>query len=267
LNLRRNFIERSLVSALSFIKESIFAEEYASRCGFLQARDARLKTISVLLFLLSALLTREIVVLSLLYSLCLGLVILSRVPLGFFLKRTWIFIPLFSLFIALPALFQFFSPGEPLWWMISKPGLLSAVLLVLRVVTCVSFVILLGLTTRHTELLRVLRIFGIPQIFVMTIGMCYRYIYLFIEIIENTFRAMESRAGRYVSAKKGQEMVTWSMASLWQRSYQLNNEIYLAMLSRGFRGEPKVLDEFKTSAADWFWLTGVLLLCLMLFLS
>ncbi|MFH0827197.1 MAG: cobalt ECF transporter T component CbiQ [Candidatus Omnitrophota bacterium] len=264
---KNHFIERSLVGALIFIKESIFAEEYAARKGFLQARDVRLKTIAILLFLVSALFTKEIVLLLVLYSLCLALVFCSKVPLGFFLKRTWIFIPLFSLFIALPALFQFFTPGESLWGPISKPGLLSAIVFVLRVVTCVSFVVLLSLTTRHTELLRVLRIFGVPQIFVMTIGMCYRYIYLFIEIIENTYRAMESRAGRYVSAKKGQEIVTWSMASLWQRSYQLNNEIYHAMLSRGFGGEPKVLDEFKASPRDWLWLLGVMLICLTLFLS
>lgn len=255
------------MGALSFLKESIFAEEYAQRLGFLQARGSRLKTISILLFLVSALFTREIIVLLIFYSLCLSLAFFSKVPLGFFLKRTWIFIPLFSLFIALPALFQFFTPGEPLWWIITKPGLSSAVLFVLRVVTCVSFVILLSLTTRHTELLRVLRIFGVPQIFVMTIGMCYRYIYLFIEIIEDTYRAMESRAGRHVSQKRGQEIVTWSMASLWQRSYQMNNEIYHAMLSRGFGGEPKVLDEFKTRPRDWAWFLGVVLICLMLFLS
>ncbi|MFH1457974.1 MAG: cobalt ECF transporter T component CbiQ [Candidatus Omnitrophota bacterium] len=276
MSVSHNFIERFLAGALSFLKESIFAEEYALKNGFLQARDPRIKVFATLLFLLSILLAKSIFFLFGLYLFCLFLSAVSQINIKFFLKRTWIFIPLFSFFIALPALFEFFTPGEPLleipllWGkglVITRPGLYSAAFFLSRVATCVSFVILLSLTTRHTQLLRVLRIFGIPQVFVMVIGMCYRYIYLFIEIIENTYRAMESRAGRHVPHNRGREIVTWNMASLWQRSYQLNNEIYNAMLSRGYRGEPKVLDEFKTSARDWAWLLGVVLICLNPFLN
>ncbi len=263
------------MGALSFIKESLFAEEFASKKGFLQARDPRLKAVAILLFLITALLTKKIVFLGDLYLLCLVLAYLSGISVGFFLKRTWVFIPLFSLFIALPALFDFFTPGEPLWrvtlfgatLVITRPGLLSAALFVSRVVTCVSFVILLSLTTRHTQLLRVLRVFAIPQIFVMTMGMCYRYIFLFIEVIENTYRAIESRVGGSLHYKKGQRIVAWNIASLWQRSYQLNNEVYNAMLSRGYRGEPKVWEEFRAGAMDWIWLLVAVLICLKIFLS
>lgn len=262
-----NFIERSVVGALSFLKESVFAEEYALKKGFLQSLDARVKTITMFLFLVAALLTKNFLFLAGLYCFCLVLSCVSKIGIGYFLKRTWVFIPLFSLFIALPALFEFFSPGEPLFeipfffgWkgVITRQGLFSASLFVSRVITCVSFVVLLSLTTRHTQLLRVLRIFRIPEIFVMTMGMCYRYIYLFVGIVENTHRAIDSRVGRRLPYRKGQEIVTWSMASLWQRSYQLNSEVYNAMLSRGYRGEPLVLDEFKTRARDWLWLAVVL---------
>jgi len=36
-----NFIERSLAGALSFLKESVFADEYAVKNGFLQSLDPR----------------------------------------------------------------------------------------------------------------------------------------------------------------------------------------------------------------------------------
>jgi len=264
-----NFIQRSIRQALFFIKDSLFADEHALKRGFLQSIDTRIKTISILLLVAAALITRNIRVLISLYLFSLILTLVSRIKIRFFLKRTWIFIPLFSFFIALPALFQFFTPGEPLWrisfllwkeFIITRPGLYSAVLFVSRVITCVSFVILLGLTTRHTELLKALRIFRIPQVFVMTIGMCYRYIYLFIGIVENTYKALDSRVGRSLHYKKGQEIVTFGMANLWQRSYQLNNEVYNAMLSRGYTGEPQVLDEFRTKPKDWIWLLASLLI-------
>ncbi|MCX5706491.1 MAG: energy-coupling factor transporter transmembrane component T, partial [Candidatus Omnitrophica bacterium] len=100
------------------------------------------------------------------------------------------------------------------------------------------YVVLLSITTRHFELLKTLRFFKIPQVFVMTISMCYRYIYLFIEVIENTYLAIKARVGTKIHYKKGQKIVAWRMATLWQRSVQLSQEVYSAMLSRGYRGEP-----------------------------
>jgi cobalt/nickel transport system permease protein len=270
---RHNFIERSIISALSFIKESVFADEYASQKGFLQSLDPRVKTIIFLLFILQILFTRNISILSGLYVLCLLLTFFSRINLIFFLKRTWVFIPLFSLFIAIPALFSFFTPGEPLFifriigikLIITQQGFSGAILFVMRVITSVSFAVLLSITTRHFALLKVLRTFKIPQIFVMTIGMCYRYIYLFVEIIENTYQAMKSRVGTVMHYKKGQQMVAWHMAYLWTRSYQLNEQVYNAMLSRGYRGEPVLLNDFRTNAKDWLCLLAAVVMMTAIF--
>ncbi len=257
-----NFIERSIMGALSFLKESIFADHYASQKGFLQSLDPRVKAITVLLFIIQVLLAKNILVLLCLYAICLLLTFCSRISLGFFLKRTWVFIPLFSLFIAIPALFIFFSPGQTIItfrilgfiFNITRQGIAGASLFVMRVITSVSFAVLLSITTRHFELLKVLRIVLIPQIFVMTFGMCYRYVYLFVETLENVYRAIKSRVGLVVHYRKGQKIVAWNIAFLWARSYQLNEDVYKAMLSRGYRGEPFILDDFKMRFGDWLWL-------------
>jgi cobalt/nickel transport system permease protein len=263
-----NFIERSIVGALSFLKESIFADEYAARPGFLQSLDPRAKTISFLLLIIAAVMTKSAVVLLYMYALCLVLMYLSQIQLGFFLKRTWIFIPLFSIFVIIPSLFSVFSPGEPIATInilvtkltITRQGLSGAELFVMRVVTSVSFAVLLSITTRHFELLKVLRIFRIPQVFVMTVGMCYRYIFLFVETIENTYLAIKSRIGSRINYKKGQHIVAWNIAYLWNRSYQLNEEVYNAMLSRGYRGEPVILNQFKMKLIDVLWLCSVVII-------
>ncbi len=260
-----NFIERSIVGALTFLKDSIFAEEHALRNGFLQSLDPRVKIISFLLFILQALLTGSIQILFFLYTFCLFLALISKINLGFFLKRTWIFIPLFSLFIALPAIF---SPGEPLFtgqilgfmFSITQQGLGAAMIFIMRVITCESFVILLGLTTKHFEQLKALRIFKIPQIFIMVLGVCYRYVYLFVEIIQNTFLAIKSRVGSGVQYQRGQNIVAWNIASLWNRSVGLNEEVYKAMLSRGYQGEALAWGDFKIRARDWLWLLAVVII-------
>ena len=268
---RNNFIERSITGALSFLKESVFSDEYASKRGLLQSIDPRIKLVTFAFFLLAVLFIKSSIVLSCLYAVCLLLAYLSRISLGFFLKRTWIFIPLFSIFIAVPAIFSIFSPGQALisfnmlgaHLVITRQGLSGASLFVIRVITSVSFAVLLSITTRHFELLKALRILKVPQVFVMILGICYRYIYLFVEVLENTYLAIKSRVGSEVHYKKGQRVVAWNMASLWYRSYRLNEEVYNAMLSRGYTGEPVVINDFKAKPKDWIWLLIVIAICVV----
>jgi len=265
---RKGFIERSLMGALSFFRQSIFADETASLPGLLQSFDPRVKSATILLFVLLAMFTRSILVLGILYALCLVLAVFSRIKLGFFLKRTWIFIPLFSLMIAIPALFSFVSPGETVMTIgklyVTRQGMLAACIFIGRVITSVSFVVLLSITTRHFELLKALRSFGVPQMFVMIFGITYRYIYLFVEIVENTYRAIKSRVGSKIHYRKGQNVMAWNIVHLWARSYLLNEQVYNAMLSRGFRGEPVVLNQFQIRPRDWWWVFGSVVTILLL---
>src|ERR1035437_7226642 len=219
---RKDFIERSIRGALSFFKEAIFADETADLPGVLQALDPRIKIVTVLLCLLLVLFSRSIAVLGFLYLLSILLAVVSRIRLGFFLKRTWIFIPLFSLSIAMPAIFSFVSPGKPVLsfgaFHITRQGVMAAGFFIGRVIASVSLVVLLSMTTRHFDLLKALRCFGIPQMFVMVLGMCYRYLYLFVEIVEDTHRAIRSRVGSGMHYRKGQRIVAWNIAHLWLRS-------------------------------------------------
>lgn len=267
-----NFIERSIMGALAFLKNSVFSEEYAQKKGLLQSVEPRSKVLGIFLFVIVALFIKDTFLLLCLYALCLLLAHLSRINLGFFLKRTLIFIPLFSLFIALPALFNVFSPGQQLFsfnmlsvkLIVTRQGVASALLFVARVTTSVSLVVLLTLTTKHFELLRSLRVFGVPQVFVVVLGMCYRYIYLFVEVIENSYLAIKSRVGIGIRYQKGQRIVGWHIASLWNRSVQLNQEVYSAMLSRGFSGETVLLNEFVFGLKDFVWLFFAIAVCVLL---
>ena len=266
---RNAFIERSITGALSFFRDSLFAEEYAHRRGFLQAREPRIKAAGIMLFIACALLARHSAVVACLYALCLFLAAFSRIPLKFFLKRTWFFIPLFSLVIALPALFNIVTPGDALVSFslagrslsITRQGLFSAGLFVARVTTCVSFAVLLSITTRHTELLKALRMFGVPSLFVLILHMCYRYLFLFMQVIEHTYRALKCRIGGRLHYSKGQRIVAFHLTGFWQRSLQMHQEVYNAMLSRGYRGEPQVLEGLRVTVKDWAWAGVAVALC------
>jgi cobalt/nickel transport system permease protein len=243
------FIERSLVGALSLLREYIFSDEYALRPGLMQAISPRIKAAATLLVLVCVLFLKSLPAIIAIYLLCLLLAKLSRISLVFFLGRTWIFIPLFSLFIALPAIFSNFTPGEGLMsfrlfgvsLVVTRQGVAGAGLFVARVITSVSLAVLLSITTRHFQLLKALRSFGVPQLFIATLGMCYRYIYLFAGLAGSTYLAIKSRAGGSMGGKKGRHIVAWNIAYLWRRSLKLNEDVYNAMLARAFSGEPRGL--------------------------
>ena len=47
-------------------------------------------------------------------------------------------------------------------------------------------------------------------------------------------------------------MAIASAGVLLSKTYRLSGEVYLAMQSRGFRGEVYVLDDFRMRTMDWF---------------
>lgn len=249
------FVDRTLSSVGTLLRGVLFAEETAARPGLLQSLDPRVRTAFTLGMLFLALVLKSLPALGVLYGLVLLLAVASRVGFFFFLARTWLFIPFFTVLVVLPSVFSFVTPGEAAFTVgpltATKPGLLGAALLVSRTAVSVSFAVLLSLTTRHFDLLKVLRWMGIPKVFVMVTGMTYRYIHLLLELLESSHRAVKSRVGNATGHRTGRRLVAWNMAVLWMRSYQLSEEVYGAMRSRGYRGEPVVLARFKTRPWDW----------------
>jgi cobalt/nickel transport system permease protein len=257
------FIERSILGAIGFIQGTVSNDEIAGKRGFLQNRDPRYKSLSIAILLCCVLISKSTIVLSVFYLAAITLSLVSSINLGFLLKRTLLFVPLFSFFIVVPAIFSTVTPGDPVFSFtvfsshvsITHQGLGAALIFFMRVLASVSFAILLVLTTRHHVLLKVLRIFKVPQVFVMTMGMCYRYIFLFLDIVQKTFLAIKSRVGFVSSTKAGQKIAAMNMAGLWLKSYRMQTQVYDAMLSRGYTGEPKVIEEFKAGAIDGVFLT------------
>lgn len=253
------FVERTLLETVSILKETVSNEEIASRDGFLQRCNPSAKCLSAVALLICALLSKSTIELAIIYAVTIPVALISSVKLSFYLKRTLLFIPLFSLFIILPALFSVVTPGEPLVTFkffhftvsITRQGIDSGIIFFLRVLSSVSIATLLILTTRSHVLLKVLRNFGVPKLFVMTIGMTYRYIHLLLEIIQSTYTAIKSRVGFVSSKKEGRRLAASTMAGLWLKSYRIQSQVYDAMISRGYTGEPKVLDRFSIHAIDF----------------
>ncbi len=252
------FLERTIEETVSLLKETVSVEQVAVKKGCLQRCDPRFKCMSAVALMIAVLLSKSVAELSVLYAAVLCSALVSSIGLLFFLKRTLLFVPIFSLFIVVPAIFSGVTPGEPLvsftvsaWKVtITRQGIDSAIIFFMRVLDSVSIAVLLVLTTRQHALLKTLRTFLVPRLFVMTIGMSYRYIYLFLDIIQKMFIAIKSRVGFVSSSKDGRRIVGANMAGLWVRSYRMQSQVYDAMIARGYAGEAHSFDEFGASPRD-----------------
>ena len=199
-----------------------------------------------------------------LYLLTLLLALAAKIPLGFFVKRVWVFIPLFAGAIALPAIFNVITPGRPVVTLISfsdprqwgpihfpaeiaitEQGLRGAAIFVLRVATSVSFAVLLVLTTEWMRLLKALSALRFPQVGILILGMTYRYIFLFLRVVEGMFLARRSRTVGPTPLREQHHWIAARLGFLLGKSYHLSNEVYLAMLSRGWNGQARSLDGFR----------------------
>ncbi len=268
-----HFVEKTVADVAVALEQVLFAEQYAARPGFLQRIDPRIKLISVAILLLCVSLATRISTLIALHVLTLALAALSAIPLRLYLKRVWLFIPLFAGIMAVPAVFNFITPGYevavladwgtaptygpialPARIAITEPGLIGFALLMLRVATSVSLAVLLMLTTKWWMLLKALRALRVPQVAILILAMTYRYIYTVLRTVQQAFQARKSRTVGHISGAENRRWVAASVGTLVAKSYVASNEVYLAMLSRGFGGEVRLVDTFRLRAADVLWL-------------
>ena len=214
------FLSRSIKSALSFFKEAVFSEEVARSKGILQRIYPRLKILLFLSLIICACFLRDITQLAIFYIISILLAMLSGINIPFFVKRVWFFIPIFTLIIAIPAVFM--------------QGPYPALLFVLRVTTCVSFAVAVTMTTKHNRLIKALASMGLPEMFVRALDMVYRYIFLFIKIFEEMHLSLKSRLIAPLDGKNARRWVASRIAFMFKRSLAMSEGVYMAMLARGY---------------------------------
>ncbi|MHB1325732.1 MAG: cobalt ECF transporter T component CbiQ [Thermoleophilia bacterium] len=275
---RDSAIQKTIIGMSRTIRGSVFSEQISGRPGLLQETDPRIKAVGLLGLLVVTSFLRNWYLILALYGLTLALAAASRISLKFFIRRVWLFIPLFAGIIAIPSLFNIFRPGDPLWtiwdfggqvslgpWSlgtslaITHQGLKGAIVLILRVATSVSLAVLLALTTRWADLLKALRVFRVPRIFLLILSMTYRYIFLILGLATDMFTARTSRLVGGSSPREDRRFIASSMATLLSKSHALSEDVYSAMISRGYTGEPLTLHRFQTNTGDWLWLTAMIL--------
>ena len=250
-------LESGFYAITGALERSLSAELLSGRSGLFQSLDARVKLWSVLCLLLAVGLSHRLEVIVAVYLAVLALGWASAIPIDSLVRRVWLALPFFTGVIALPALFL--TPGPPLLQLplsltVTRTGMMTALFLLLRVSTSVSLSLLLVLTTPWNTVLSALSILRVPDVFVLMLGMTYRYIYLLLRITNDMFLSRKSRVVGRLSVADRQKMMASVAGTLLGKSLNLSSEVYVAMQSRGFHGRLVTLKPFGMHTRDWVWL-------------
>lgn len=251
------------------MERAVYAEELAKQNGLLQRLDPRVKVVGLFALIIAAALAHNIATILSIFGFALALALLSRIPIRTLATRVWISALLFTGFIALPAIF--ITPGPVIYrlplinWAVTETGLRSAIYLITRVETAATLSLLLILSTPWTHILKALRVLRVPVLFIVILGMTYRYILLMLQTARDMFESRQSRMiGRLQGAER-RRVAAASVGVLLSKTFHLSSEVYLAMQSRGFRGEVYTLDDFRMRRRDWLALIFFIFTALLAF--
>jgi len=265
---RRGFVEKTLTGGADVVRQALFSEDISSRRGLLQAIEPRVKLLTMLALLIAAAFVRHVPVLLALYGATLVLAVCSSLRLSFFVRRVWLFVPLFTGLVVAPAALNLVTPGPivvPLgtWFGhpvgLTRPGLEAAAVIVSRVALSISLVVLLTLTTPWNRLLAALRAVFVPRVFVQVLGMTYRYLFHLVTGVGEMYTARTARTVRRErGVVPGRAFVAATAGALFGKAHALSEEVHLAMVARGYTGSTRVLRPLRPRVVDAAWAAACL---------
>jgi len=252
---------------LKAFEDIMYLEKFTESKGMLQKINALIKLLSLTAILLSAVVSRSIYSLFALFVIVISLSTLSRIPLGYLLRRVTLFIPVFAAAIVSPLLF--ITPGStvahinlgPLIVQVTIEGIEKASIFTFRIWICVAALNLLILTTKFTQIIQSMEELGLPRIFINMIAITYRFIFLFINEAYRMILAKQSRTTRKESRIQHLRFITNMFSTLFLRAYEKGERVYSAMLARGFNGVTRAHNHNKRKPTDSLFLFAVFSIC------
>ena len=261
----RSLARKTADSVARAVTEVLQNAELAARPRLLQRLDPRIKLLTLVLFAVTASLVHSVWVLLALIGITIILAAASRVGVASFERKVWLSAGLLALLLAAPSALRIFTPGPvvvPLGPLsLTEPGLMGAATLVTRVVAAAGFALLVVWTMRWSDLLKALSAMRLPDVVVATLAMTQKQILTLLRTVEQIHLARESRTLTRGCARADRAWVTERMAFVVRKSMKTADDVYDAMLARGFTGAMPSLVKLRLRPRDWMWAAASIALC------
>lgn len=248
-------------------------DHYQQHGTWIHQLDPRVKVLMCVFFIISTALLPDGTWLAyaLSWAVVMGLALAAHIEPWFVIKRSLLILP----FLLAAVTVMFTLPGQIVWQgplglSISDAGLTRFVSIVLRSWISVQMAILLTATTRFPDLLHALRHLQVPAILVAILAFMYRYLFVLVDEAARLLRARAARSAQLPGQKSGRSLwwratVAGNMVGqLFSRSLGRSEDVYRAMLARGYQGELLTMNPHHLTAFDWQVLVAGFLLIILL---
>lgn len=227
---------KTILNIDEFLEHSLFEEKNVYRNGLMQKVSPEEKLVLTFLIIATTLVEEKPLSISLFFVLSLILSFLSKVDFLEFLKRTFIFIPLYALVISFPRLFlgnqkdiviRFFN----LELGTSFASVNQFLTFNFRVVVATSLVVLITMTTTIGELSNTLKKIRLPREISISLLLTYRLLFVYLTKIRDLALSIESRVAE---GRVGLKETGRLVSNLLLRGFEESELVFLALESRNF---------------------------------
>ena len=282
--IKTTFLEKGIYHFADIIKTGYVQGETAALDNFFQKIDARIKVLFLLVFVIIVSLKKDILSEFLIGIFVALLVIISRLNLLSFYRRVLFLGFIFGFLISLPSACNVITRGEIIlpilqlskpysFWIyripaeigITREGIYGVAMLTLRVTNSLALSFFVLYTTTFPEIVKALKILRIADGFLMIITLSYKYIFIFARTVEDMHLAKKSRLLGQVSNAEARRWIAGRIAFIFKKTQLRCEEIFKAMLGRGFSEHVRIYGVGKLQPRDWavsvvFSLIGILFL-------
>ncbi len=256
-----NFIDKTLKDINKILRETLLFEEIKE--SFLSKINEKIKVISLIFVLIFLSFFQKLSSIIILYLFSIYLGYIGKINIKVLLKRTWTFIPFFTLIIVIPSIFMI--PGK-LSLGFTMESLISAIRFVLRVATSISYIQIFILTTPWTKIFSGLKGIGISSLIITIFIMTYRYILLLLKIAEDLYLAKKSRTIN-INWKREQIWIGNTIGILAVKTHELSKEVSQGMLSRGITKDLIFPNNSRISSKDILVLIFIIFILFILYIE
>lgn len=216
-------------------------DRFAHLASPLHRLDPRAKIATFAVFLVGVAMVQHLPGAVLALTLALLCVAISRIPMGFVMRR-------------LKAVLLFLSPFLVLLPMTHPAGWLAGlrqggVIIIKGLAMVLTIFPMFGTTPFHVSM-KALRRLMVPESLVTMLLFTYRYLFGFLEEVRTVQQAARARGFKAGSNWRTLSTVGNLIGLTVVRAYERTERIYQAMLARGFRHKFGTLDEFSFTRAD-----------------
>ncbi len=259
--IRASYIGKGMKYLSEIIMTGFINVGQESEKGLFRNLDPRIKVLFLIFFVIIVSLKRDIFPEVVMASFMLLMVALSHIDIRRFYLKIMGLTFFFGFLISFPAAFNVVTPGEvvlpvavlshsyDLWIYhipreigLTRQGIDGVIMLCFRVMNSLTISLLVLYTTPFHKIIRAMQIFRVPDAFLLIITLSYKYIFIFAKTMEDMYLARKSRLVGMARNDEARIWVAGRMAFMFRKTMSRYEEVFRAMMSRGFTEEVKISD-------------------------